>query len=62
MMHWLLYNGPEKGSQFCPVLKIYLVYADNAAMKQFFQGLVLGGLLMYLYFNFGLGFLQGFYH
>lgn len=61
-MHWLLYNCPEEGLQFCVALKICLVDADNSGMKQFFHGLVLGGLLMYLYLNFGLGFLQGFYH
>jgi hypothetical protein len=61
-MHSLLYNCPGKGPQFCPALKIFLVFADNPGMKQFFQGLVLGGLLMYLYLNFGSGFLQGFYH
>ena len=54
----LTYNCPFAGSQFCPGVKIFLVFADTPGMKQFFQGLVLGVLLMYWYLNFSTGLLH----
>jgi hypothetical protein len=56
-----LYNGPSADPQFCRALKKFLLFADILPMKQFFQGLVLGVLLMYWYLNFGSVFLYGLY-
>lgn len=40
-------------------MKNSFISADNPDMKQFFKGLVLGGLLMYWYLNHSAGFLVG---
>jgi hypothetical protein len=49
---FILYNEPLISSQFIFIVKIFQIFADNLCMKQFFQGLVLGILLMYLYLNY----------